>query len=150
MARLLVVDDDSQIRTLLRRIAERCGYEVDEARDGIEALELLQTNAYAIALVDLMMPRFSGYELLKSLSEKSARPRFIVVTAMADEFVARVTPDLADAIVRKPFDVAMLTSVIRAVAGMMDGLSSETGTQRTDPEGDGDGDGAAEALRSET
>jgi len=145
MARLLVVDDDSQIRALLRRVAERCGYEVDEARDGIEALELLQKNTYPVALIDLMMPRFSGYELLESLREKQGRPRFIVVTAMADEYVARVAPDMAEAIVRKPFDVAMLTSVIRAVGAMMDGESNEADTQRTDHDGDGDGDGGGAA-----
>lgn len=135
MSRLLVVDDDTQIRVLLRMVAERAGYEVDEARDGVDAMQLLETNEYAIALIDLMMPRLSGYEILERVRATQKRPRFIVVTAMTDEYIARITPDLADAIVRKPFDVSMLTSVIRGVTATIGDRSSEPELHR---EGDRD------------
>lgn len=125
MSRLLVVDDDTQIRALLRMVAEKCGYVVDEARDGLDAMQLLETHDYSIALIDLMMPRLSGYDILDRVRGTQKRPKFIVVTAMSDEYIARITPDLADAIVRKPFDVSMLTSVIRGVTATIDdaGLS---------------------------
>lgn len=130
MSRLLVVDDDTQIRALLRLIAEKCGYEVDDARDGVDAMELLQTHEYSVALIDLMMPRLSGYELIERLHDVQKRPKFVVVTAMTDEYIARLTPDLADAIVRKPFDVSMLTSVIRAMKGTGDTADSEPELER--------------------
>ena len=129
MARMLVVDDDLQIRLLLARIGERCGFEVDTARDGIEAMELLETTAYAIALVDLMMPRFSGYEILEKLHDKPGRPKFLVVTAMADEYIARITPDFADAIVRKPFDLTVLTSIIQSMTNPIEPKASEAKLQ---------------------
>lgn len=130
VSRLLVVDDDAQIRALLRMVAERCGYEVDDARDGLDAMQLLETHEYSIAMIDLMMPRLSGYDILERLHGAPKRPKFIVVTAMADEYIARITPALADAIVRKPFDVTMLTSVIRSLSAAIDGAFSEPELER--------------------
>ncbi|MGZ7078952.1 MAG: response regulator, partial [Thermoanaerobaculia bacterium] len=58
---LLVVDDDDAIRRLLERVALRAGFDVDAAKDGVEALEMMQRRRYDIAIVDLMMPRLRGY-----------------------------------------------------------------------------------------
>ena len=65
---LLIVDDDKAVRRLLARVAERAGFEVDTAKDGFQALEMLQHKQYEIAIVDLMMPRLSGYELVQKIS----------------------------------------------------------------------------------
>ncbi|HEY3055484.1 MAG TPA: response regulator, partial [Thermoanaerobaculia bacterium] len=65
---LLIVDDDAPIRKLLERVASRAGFDVDTAKDGVEALEMLERKHYAIAIVDLMMPRLSGYELVQKIS----------------------------------------------------------------------------------
>lgn len=127
---MLVVDDNPQIRALLQHVGARCGFDVDTARDGIDAAELLRNNNYSVALIDLMMPRLSGYEILDQLKGTPGRPKFIVLTAMTDEYIARVSPDLADAIIRKPFDVAMLTSVIRAVTATIAAEKSEAELQR--------------------
>ena len=136
MSRMLVVDDDPHIRALLRRLGERCGFVVDVAADGIEAMQLMETTRYSVALLDLMMPRFSGYEVLEKLRDRGERPKFIVVTAMTDEYIDRVAPDLVDAIVRKPFDIEMLTAVVREVAGTIEPPRSEAELQR-----DGDDQG---------
>lgn len=64
----MVVDDDHAIRKLLERIAKRAGFEVETAKDGLEALEMLDAREYDIALIDLMMPRLSGYELVQRIS----------------------------------------------------------------------------------
>ena len=135
MTRMLVVDDDAQIRALLQHVGERCGFEVDTARDGVDAVELLNANRYAVALIDLMMPRLSGYEILEQRNGTAGRPKFIVVTAMTDEYIARITADLADAIVRKPFDVGMLTSIIRAVTATM--AASAHGERASRPQSPG-------------
>src|SRR5436305_1634759 len=78
--RLLVVDDDRAIRKLLERIARRAGFEADGARDGVEALEMLDRGHYDVALIDLMMPRLSGYELVARLE------LFDRHAALGDEF----------------------------------------------------------------
>ena len=58
--RLLVVDDDPGIVNILSISLEESGYEVDEAHDGVEAVELLQNNSYDVAIVDAVMPKMNG------------------------------------------------------------------------------------------
>lgn len=103
--RLLVVDDEKPIRQLLARIAQRAGFEVDTAIDGQQALEMLQAKPYAIAIVDLMMPRLSGYELLQKIAALNPRPVVLVATAMANGDVASLDDSMVRRVIKKPFDV---------------------------------------------
>jgi DNA-binding response OmpR family regulator len=103
--RLLVVDDEKPIQTLLARIAQRAGFEVDVASDGVEALEKLAEHDYAIAIVDLMMPRLSGYELVQKISTLDSRPVVLVATAMANSDVAALDDSMVRSVIKKPFDI---------------------------------------------
>ena len=102
---LLIVDDDKAIRNLLAKVAQRAGFAVETAKDGQEALEMIQQNHYEIAIVDLMMPRLSGYELLQHLSTIDPRPTVIVATAMAHSDVASLDDSMVKRVLRKPFDI---------------------------------------------
>ena len=102
---LLVVDDEEAIRTLLARIGERAGFNVDTARDGVEALEMLRRKEYMIAIVDLMMPRLSGYELVQHISTIKPRPFVIVATALTNGAIASLDDSMVRRVIRKPFDV---------------------------------------------
>jgi DNA-binding response OmpR family regulator len=113
--RLLVVDDDSAIRKLLERIARRAGFEVDEARDGVEALEKLDRVDYDIALIDLMMPRLSGYELVQRIGTREPRPVVIVATALTSGDVSSVDDTLVRMVIRKPFDVQTVVAALNEV-----------------------------------
>src|SRR5690242_13176931 len=110
--RIMVVDDDDAIRALLQTVLRRRGLQVDGARNGVEALELLGANTYAMVVLDLMMPRMSGYEVLDHLSRQSimTRPRVLVLTAGLDTRMipAAVAADLVIGTVHKPFDIEML------------------------------------------
>ncbi len=110
--RLLVVDDDLAIRKLLERIARRAGFAVDGAKDGVEALEMLDRADYDIALIDLMMPRVSGYELVQRISTRERRPIIIVATALTNTDVASVDDTLVRRVIRKPFDVNAVVAVL--------------------------------------
>src|SRR5581483_6702589 len=88
--RLLIVDDDPPIRNLMRRLASRAGFDADEAKDGHEAIEKLERATYDIVIVDLMMPRVSGYELLVHIGKLQPRPAAIVATAMTDGDLGRL------------------------------------------------------------
>ena len=110
--RLLVVDDDRAIRKLLERIARRAGFEVDGAKDGIEALEMLDQRDYDIALIDLMMPRLSGYELVQRIGTRERRPVVIVATALTNGDVASVDDTLVRQVIRKPFDVHAVVAAL--------------------------------------
>jgi DNA-binding response OmpR family regulator len=102
---LLIVDDDAPIRKLLERVALRAGFDVDSAKDGLEALELIERKQYAIAIIDLMMPRLSGYELVQKISTLNPRPVVIVATALTNGDVAKIDDTLVRRVIKKPFDV---------------------------------------------
>ena len=120
---LLVVDDDRSVRKLLTRIAERAGFDVDSARDGLEALEMMEKKDYEIAIVDLMMPRLSGYELVQKISALVPRPTVIVATALMNGDVASLDDSMVRRVIRKPFD-------IDAVAAALIETAQDIATQR--------------------
>jgi DNA-binding response OmpR family regulator len=109
---LLIVDDDAPIRKLLERVAARAGFDVDTAKDGVEALELMQRKQYAIAIVDLMMPRLSGYDLVQRISMMNPRPVVIVATALTDGDVAKIDDTLVRRVIKKPFDVKAVAEAL--------------------------------------
>ncbi len=112
---ILIVDDDSAIRTLLRLVAERQGFVVDVAIDGVDALRLLAEHRYDLAIIDLMMPRLNGYELVDSLRRFQHRPTIVIATAMTDSLIGLLDSDVVHSIVRKPFDIEMLAALMTAI-----------------------------------
>jgi CheY-like chemotaxis protein len=122
--RLLVVDDEKAIRNLLMRIAERAGFQVDVASDGVEALELLERNDYVIAIIDLMMPRLSGYELVERMAMLDKRPIVLVATAMSNGDLASLDDSMVRRVIRKPFDIDAVAKVLVETAA---GIAAEEG-----------------------
>jgi CheY-like chemotaxis protein len=118
--RVLIVEDDEAIRALLVAALRRESLDVDAARDGAEALQFTSANEYAVILLDLMMPHINGFEFLESFHREppSRRAVIFVVTAFDDTMVGRLDPTHVHAILRKPFDVAQLVSMVREVAHM--------------------------------
>ena len=78
--RVLVVDDDPEIRTLLSRRLRRTGYTVEEAGDGVEALVLVDKTVPDVVVTDMAMPRLDGLGLLKGLRSKDPELPVIVLT----------------------------------------------------------------------
>jgi CheY-like chemotaxis protein len=113
----LVCEDDAAIRTLLLTLLGRQGFEVDNAANGHEALAALSERDYDLIVLDLMMPKSSGYDVLSELA--ATRPeilcRIVVLTAAAlagrGDFPYKVA-----AVVIKPFDVLELSQLARNVA----------------------------------
>ncbi|MFL6245930.1 MAG: response regulator [Thermoanaerobaculia bacterium] len=112
---ILIVDDDPSIRTLLRLVAERRGFTVDVAADGAEALRLLSEYQYDMAIIDLMMPRVNGYELVDGIRGFDHRPTIVIATAMTDSLIGLLDAELVHSIVRKPFDIEMLGALMSAI-----------------------------------
>ena len=112
-ARLLIVDDDRAIRSLLATVAKRAGFSVDAAKDGVDALAMLEQKSYDIAIVDLMMPRLSGYELVERMSAMNPRPVVIVATALTNGDTKTLDDSMVRRVIRKPFDIqAVATALI--------------------------------------
>jgi DNA-binding response OmpR family regulator len=112
---ILVVDDDPSIRTLLRLVAERNGYTVDVAADGVEALQLLSETQYDLAIVDLMMPRVNGYELVTGMRAWKDRPTVVIATAMTDSLIGQLDAEVVHSIIRKPFDIEIIAALMTAI-----------------------------------
>ncbi|MGZ5476164.1 MAG: response regulator [Thermoanaerobaculia bacterium] len=109
---LLIVDDDAPIRRLLERVAVRAGFDVDTAKDGVEAFEMIERKAYAIAIIDLMMPRMCGYDLVQKISTLKVRPAIIVATAMINADMSKIDDTLVRHVIRKPFDVGVVVEAL--------------------------------------
>lgn len=112
--RVLIVDDDEPIRKLLSVVLRRRGVVSDLSADGAEAWAKLERCHYALVLLDLMMPRMNGFELIEKLRgvDASIRPCIIVLTAGARP--ENLPQDAVLAIVRKPFDVDIIADVVVA------------------------------------
>jgi two-component system, OmpR family, response regulator MprA len=113
--RVLVVDDEPQIAWVLRFSLEAEGYEVDTARDGVEAMEKVERDRPGLMVLDVMMPRMDGWAVLEALRGLPVedRPRVVMVTALGSlRDRARAAELGADAYVSKPFDIDEILSVL--------------------------------------
>lgn len=117
--KILIVEDDNAIRTLLVAALRREPLDVHTAADGVIALEHLRLHRYAVVLLDLMLPRLNGYELLEGLDDvipSSTPPVVIVMTAFDATAVKRLGSMRVQAILHKPFDIERLVEIIRDCA----------------------------------
>lgn len=113
--RVLVADDDETIRVLVTRLFARRGDAVDAARDGAEAVELLDAGAYDLLVLDLMMPRLDGLGVLAHLHQRTQPgPAVIVMSAAVPALAASVPKDQIAAFVTKPFDLNTLLKLAEA------------------------------------
>lgn len=111
---ILIVDDEKEIRELLRLYVEKDGYTVIQASDGREALKQAAAARVDLAVIDIMMPELDGYQLIKGLREHSNLP-IIVVSAKSENHEKILGLDLgADDYVTKPFDPLEVLARIKA------------------------------------
>ena len=102
--KILVVDDESRIRKLVRDFLVKKEYEVIEAADGEEALDLFYRDKnIALVILDVMMPKMDGYQVCREIRETSSVP-IIMLTAKAEESDELTGFDIgADEYIAKPF-----------------------------------------------
>ena len=119
--KVLVVDDEKMIVKGIRFSLLQDGYEVDTAYDGDEALQKATENQYDIILLDVMLPKHSGLEVLQQIREFSSVP-VIMLTAKGEDMDKILGLDYgADDYITKPFNIlevkARIKAIIRRVAG---------------------------------
>jgi CheY-like chemotaxis protein len=117
LGRVLVVDDELEVASLLRDALQGFGYVVKVAVNGSEALGLVPVFQPEVVLLDVAMPGMSGVEVLERLRREHPRVSVIMVTANEDEQAARrmLTRGAFD-YVRKPFDLEMIERIVGAAA----------------------------------
>ena len=136
MKKVLVLEDESSIRSFIVINLRRAGYEVVEAETGEEALEKLEQHRDTrVALLDVMLPGIDGFEVCRRLRASNSRIGIIMLTARAQE-MDKVTGLMtgADDYVTKPFSPAELTARVDALMRRSGGGSeSNDGEIRQDP-----------------
>lgn len=114
--KILVVDDESRMRKIVRDFLVRKGYEVIEAGDGERALdEFYKTKSIALVILDVMMPKMNGWEVCKEIRETSRVP-IIMLTAKSEESDELLGFDLGvDEYITKPFSPKILVARVEAI-----------------------------------
>jgi DNA-binding response OmpR family regulator len=126
-ARILLVDDEDSIQTLLTYPLRKEGYEVVSARDGREALDRFAEGRFDLVVLDVMMPRLDGIEVCRRLRSRSQVP-IIMLTARDDEVDKVLGLEIgADDYITKPFSVREFRSRVKAALrrNQMQGAGSE-------------------------
>ncbi len=128
-ARILLVDDEQAIQTLLSYPLRRDGYEVVTATDGREALDRFAEQRFDLVVLDVMLPHLNGIEVCRRLRSRSQVP-IIMLTARDDESEKVLGLEIgADDYITKPFSVRELRSRVRAALRRSDFSRGQQGSQ---------------------
>ncbi len=113
-AKILIVDDDENIRKTMKAILEEENYSVDLASNGKEAIRMSKEKMYNLALLDIRLPDMEGVELLQLLKEYVPRTRKIMVTGYPtiQNAVTAINKN-ADAYLLKPVDIEKLLQIVK-------------------------------------
>lgn len=113
MAKILVIEDNSNQRNGLCRLLERAGYEVHSAADGVEALQKIRKSKFDLLLVDIWMPRMNGLELLELLPKESSPKALIITADESPELLLRTLREKAYLSISKPVNPEELLQTIK-------------------------------------
>lgn len=119
MPSVLVIDDEEQVRQLIRETLEPAGYEVEEAGDGREGLNRYRTKPADLVIMDILMPDQDGLESIMTLHREFPLSRVIAITGGSDMIGIMNFPDVAKMLgarqtLQKPFEVKALLEAVAA------------------------------------
>ncbi len=112
--RVLVIDDDADVRRILVAAVRQKSLDIDEASDGREAIALLAEHRYSIVLLDLMMPNVDGFGVLDAMADAANPPIVLVVTGAERPLLDRIDSRMIHGIVKKPFDPMEIADIVAA------------------------------------
>ncbi|GKS63352.1 response regulator [Nitrospira sp.] len=117
MPSVLVVDDQDQVRQLIRETLEQAGYTVEEARDGNEGLERYRRKTADLVIMDILMPDQNGLEGIMVLRREFPDSRVIAMTGGSEEIGLGTVLDIAKMLgvrrtLQKPFDLKVLLDMV--------------------------------------
>ena len=123
--KILLAEDEVDLNNVVTRYLKKNGYSVDSVLDGEEALDYLEYSEYDLVILDIMMPKVDGFEVIKKLRDKGNHTSVLMLTARDSEDDKVKGLDLgADDYIVKPFDFNELMARIRAVVRRKYGNSS--------------------------
>lgn len=124
--KILIVDDESRMRKLVRDFLEREGYAVLEAQDGMEAMDIFyEEKDIALILLDVMMPKMDGWQVCREIRNSSQVP-IVMLTARSDERDELQGFELGvDEYISKPFSPKILVARVEAILRRTQGVTAE-------------------------
>jgi len=126
MRKILIIEDEPNIRELVSYNLKACGFIPLEAEDGISGMELIESQKPDLILLDIMLPGKDGYEICKELRGTGNKTPIIMMTAKSDEIDKVLGLEFgADDYIAKPFGVRELMARIKAVLRRFDGNGAE-------------------------
>jgi DNA-binding response OmpR family regulator len=124
--RVLVVDDDPEIRGILVTALRLKNLDIDEAVDGQSAIDKLRDHHYAVVMLDLMMPGVDGFGVLDAIAEDTDRPVVLVVSGAGRSMLDRIDTSKIHGVVKKPFDPFELADVVASCVDIRGRSTFET------------------------
>jgi len=113
--KILIVDDEERLREMIREYISLEGYEMDEASDGVEALNLFKRQNYSLVILDIMMPKMDGWSVCREIRKESNVP-VIMLTARGEEYDKLFGFELGvDDYMIKPFSPKELLARMKAI-----------------------------------
>ena len=117
MKKILVVEDDPIMRETIQDILSFNGYEVDCAKEGVDAIEKIYDTNYDLIITDLLMPRRDGYDVIHSAIGQNPNARIMAISGggsiSANEYLAMAKDIGAKMVLSKPFDVDHFITMVR-------------------------------------
>jgi YesN/AraC family two-component response regulator len=121
MKSILIIDDEEQIRTMLRNLLERLGYEVVEAPDGKKGIRLFRKSPTDLIITDIVMPEKEGIELIMELKQEFPDVKIIAISGGGhndpENYLSLAKELGAQRIVAKPFEKEDLLKAVRELVG---------------------------------
>ena len=117
MARIMVVEDEDNVRTMFRLMLERAGYEVEEASDGEIALEHFHRDPFDLVVTDLVMPNKGGLDTIQELKEGYPDAKIIAITGWGLHLLPIAYDNGAARIFEKPVGQRELLGAVRELLG---------------------------------
>jgi len=116
MGKILIIDDEIEIINLIENILCSLGYEIDYSTTGKEGLEKIEKNDFSIVLLDIFLPDFDGFELLRKIKEMKENLPVIILTGFGTtENIVKAIKLGADDFIEKPFNIERFVDVIQKV-----------------------------------
>jgi len=115
MARVLIIDDETELRAMVREMLENKSHEIQEASDGEEALVKCWSTEFDVVITDIKMPNLSGLSVISKLSREHPRTKIIAITGYDPSLLFQAQEIGASMAFTKPFSMADLADAVEVL-----------------------------------
>ena len=115
MKRILVIDDNLMIRKIIRNIFIKENYEIEEAENGVEGLEMIENKSYDLVITDILMPKMEGLELIMHLKRDFPKIKIIAISGGKPYYLYMAKKLGIERVFTKPLDLQELLNAVKKI-----------------------------------